>query len=175
MTRTALIAGQGALPRELAAALSGAGERVTVAEMDGFPCDIPGTAPLRFRIERLAPFLDHLAGEGVTRVVFAGSLRRPRIEPELIDRCRGRNDGANRGGRVVDGNDRRCGAGERCQGAEKRAEPEPPHRDQQAMAHDEREDQRTDERVVGEDSLQHENAGDRGGYEQNFRRKPHPP
>ena len=85
MTRIALIAGQGALPRELAAALSEAGEAVTIAEMDGFPCDIPGAEPVRFRIERLAPFLDHLAGEGVARVVFAGSLRRPRIDPELID------------------------------------------------------------------------------------------
>lgn len=85
MTHTALIAGQGALPRDLAAALSDAGEAVTIAEMDGFPCEIPGTEPVRFRIERLAPFLDHLAEKGVTRVVFAGSLRRPRIEPELID------------------------------------------------------------------------------------------
>ncbi|MGB3316602.1 MAG: UDP-2,3-diacylglucosamine diphosphatase LpxI [Albidovulum sp.] len=85
MTGTALIAGQGALPRQLAHSMSLAGQSFVVAEMEGFPCDIPGAAPLRFRIERLAPFLDHLAGEGVTRVVFAGSLRRPRIDPELID------------------------------------------------------------------------------------------
>lgn len=85
MTRTALIAGQGALPRELARSMSEAGLSLVLAEMEGFPCDVPGATPLRFRIERLVPFLDHLAGEDVTRVVFAGSLRRPRIDPELID------------------------------------------------------------------------------------------
>jgi DUF1009 family protein len=85
MTKIALIAGQGALPRALARSMSEAGQPFLVAEMEGFPCDIPGTAPLRYRIERLAPFLDHIAKEGVTRVVFAGSIRRPRIDPELID------------------------------------------------------------------------------------------
>ncbi|MDI3335163.1 UDP-2,3-diacylglucosamine diphosphatase LpxI [Defluviimonas aestuarii] len=85
MTKTALIAGQGGLPVRLAAALKASGEAHLIAEMEGFPADIPGADPVRYRIERLAPFLDHLAREGVTRVVFAGALRRPQIDPELID------------------------------------------------------------------------------------------
>lgn len=85
MTRTALIAGQGALPSHLTAALAARGEAYLVAEMDGFPAEIAGVEPIRFRVERLAPFLDQLAEAGVTHVAFAGSLRRPRLEPELID------------------------------------------------------------------------------------------
>lgn len=83
MSRTAIIAGQGALPGLLAAAL--AGEDPLLAEMEGFPADLPGAEPLRFRIERLVPFLDHLVREGVSRVVFAGAVRRPRLDPEAFD------------------------------------------------------------------------------------------
>ena len=85
MTRTALIAGQGQLPALLAAELTAAGEAFLIAEMDGFPAAVAGTAPLRFRIERLVPFLDRLQDEGVQRVCFAGAVRRPKIEPELFD------------------------------------------------------------------------------------------
>jgi len=85
MTLTAIIAGQGALPGLLAAALAQRGERFLVAELDGVPSVVPGQTPIRFRVERLVPFLDHLAQEGVTRVVLAGALRRPVLEPELFD------------------------------------------------------------------------------------------
>ncbi len=85
MTKTAIIAGQGALPAALADALKGAGVPYVTAEMEGFPADLPGETPIRFRVERLAVFLDHLADLGVSRVVFGGSMRRPRIDPELID------------------------------------------------------------------------------------------
>lgn len=85
MSGTALIAGQGALPRALLAALRGAGDDPLVASLDGFPPDLPGARPMSFRVERLAPFLDHLAAQGVQRVCFAGAIRRPRIEPELFD------------------------------------------------------------------------------------------
>ncbi len=85
MTRTALIAGQGGLPVALAAALRDSGEGFLVAELDGFPSGISDADPVRFRIERLVPFLDLLAARGVTRVAFAGAIRRPRLEPELID------------------------------------------------------------------------------------------
>lgn len=85
MTKTALIAGQGLLPALLATALSEPGTPFIVAEMDGFPADIPGVEPIRFRIERLVPLFDRLAGEGVTRVCFAGAVRRPKIEPEFFD------------------------------------------------------------------------------------------
>ena len=85
MSLTAIIAGQGALPGLLAGALAARGERYLVAEMEGFPSTVPGVAPVRFRIERLVPFLDHLAREGVSRVVLAGAVRRPKLEPELFD------------------------------------------------------------------------------------------
>ncbi len=85
MTVTAIIAGQGGLPGRLVSALTQRGEPFVVAEMEGFRSDIPGTTPIRFRLERLAVLLDSLAESGVTRVVFAGAIRRPRIDPELFD------------------------------------------------------------------------------------------
>ncbi|WP_339107372.1 UDP-2,3-diacylglucosamine diphosphatase LpxI [Thioclava sp. GXIMD4216] len=77
----ALIAGQGAAPKLLAQAVPG----LTVCEMDGFPCEIGGEEVIRFRFERLVPFLDELVGRGITHVVFAGALSRPKIEPEMFD------------------------------------------------------------------------------------------
>ena len=85
MSRTAIIAGQGALPALLVARLQAEGRDCILAEMDGFPSGIPDAKPVRFRLERLVPFLDHLVDGGVTEVVFAGAVRRPRLEPELFD------------------------------------------------------------------------------------------
>ena len=85
MTRTAVIAGQGALPALLVSALAAQGDDVLLAEMEGFPATVPGHPSIRFRIERLVPFLDHLVGQGVERVVMAGAVRRPKLEPELFD------------------------------------------------------------------------------------------
>jgi len=82
MSRIALIAGAGALPRSLAQAL---GEGLVLCELEGFAAEVPGHVPLRFRIERLVPFLDALAERGVRRVVFAGAIRRPRLDPEAFD------------------------------------------------------------------------------------------
>ncbi len=88
MSRTAIIAGQGALPGLLLAAMGG-GDEVMLAEMEGFPALVPASVPgvetLKFRIERLAPLLDHLLEAGVTRVCFAGAMRRPRLEPQYFD------------------------------------------------------------------------------------------
>lgn len=79
--RLALIAGRGALPGIVASALP---EPPYVASMDGFLPDTltPDTV---FRLERLVPFLDHLADQGVGQVVFAGAVRRPRLDPSLFD------------------------------------------------------------------------------------------
>ncbi|MCT8328737.1 LpxI family protein [Albidovulum sediminis] len=85
MTRTALIAGQGALPGLLLATLSARGEPCTVAALQGFEPDLPGVPVAAFRLERLVPFMDRLHDEGVTRVCFAGAVRRPKIEPDLFD------------------------------------------------------------------------------------------
>lgn len=78
---TALVAGTGALPALLAQAAPG----LLVCALDGFPEPVPGAAALRFRVERLVPFLDALVERGVTRVCFAGAMQRPRLEPELFD------------------------------------------------------------------------------------------
>ncbi|MCB2094680.1 MAG: UDP-2,3-diacylglucosamine diphosphatase LpxI [Rhodobacteraceae bacterium] len=85
MSRTAIIAGQGALPVILAARLRAEGADFLLAELEGCPSEVAGPDKLRFRIERLAPFLDDLLEKGVGRAVFAGAVRRPRLDPELFD------------------------------------------------------------------------------------------
>jgi DUF1009 family protein len=85
MSRTALIAGQGALPGVLLASLAARGEPCTVAALQGFEPDLPGTPVLVFRLERLVPFMDRLHDDGVTRVCFAGAVRRPALDPDLFD------------------------------------------------------------------------------------------
>lgn len=81
MTRTALIAGRGALPAALIAALDTA---PLVCALDGFAPDGIAVDQV-FRIERLAIFLNWLVDQGVARVVFAGSVQRPRLDPSLMD------------------------------------------------------------------------------------------
>lgn len=81
MTDTALIAGTGALP----ALLAKAQPDMLICEIDGFDAAVPGATPLRFRVERLVPFLDGLIERGIGRVVFAGAMRRPKLESEMFD------------------------------------------------------------------------------------------
>lgn len=79
--RTALIAGRGALPAALVAAMA---EPPLVAAVDGFVPE--GLAvDMVFRVERLVPFLRALDEAGVGRVVFAGAVQRPRLDPALLD------------------------------------------------------------------------------------------
>lgn len=81
MSDLALVAGRGALPAALLAELP---VRPYVCALDGFSPD--GLTPdLTFRIERLVPFLRHLEERGITRVVFAGAVSRPRLDPSLFD------------------------------------------------------------------------------------------
>ena len=79
--RPAIIAGRGALPGALAAAMA---ERPLVAALDGFAPE-GLRVDLTFRVERLVPFLRALERDGVTRVVFAGAVTRPRLDPALLD------------------------------------------------------------------------------------------
>lgn len=79
--RTAIIAGRGSLPAALAAAMTGT---PLVAALDGFAPD-GLTVDLRFRIERLVPFLRALERDGITQLVFAGAVSRPRLDPSLMD------------------------------------------------------------------------------------------
>jgi UDP-2,3-diacylglucosamine hydrolase len=76
----ALIAGQGALPAALAEAM----DAPHVAALEGF---LPaGLVPDEvFRIERLVPFLRGLEKRGITDVVFAGAVKRPRLDPAMFD------------------------------------------------------------------------------------------
>ncbi|MBI1172161.1 DUF1009 domain-containing protein [bacterium] len=77
----ALIVGRGALPAALVQAV---GHRPYVCALDGFlPEDL--TPDLIFRMERLVPFLHHLAERGITRVCLAGAVTRPRLDPSLFD------------------------------------------------------------------------------------------
>ena len=80
----ALIAGRGGLPLALVQVLKQAGGRPYVCALDGFAPE--GLTPdLHFRLERLVPFLRHLAERGITRVTFAGAVTRPRLDPALFD------------------------------------------------------------------------------------------
>lgn len=76
--KTAVIAGEGALAAAVVAAL----DAPLVFALDGFAPQIPAET---FRLERLVPLLDRLVDEGVTRVVFAGAVRRPQLDPEAFD------------------------------------------------------------------------------------------
>lgn len=80
-----VIAGTGRLPLLIARALDAAGRPYLLAELDGFPAEVGRRPTERFRVERLALFLDRLHDLGVTDVVFAGAVNRPRLEPELFD------------------------------------------------------------------------------------------
>lgn len=78
--RIAVIAGRGTLPAHVAAAL----DQPLIVSPEGFLPD--GLAPhITFRLERLVPLLDHLTREGVARVIFAGAVQRPRLDPALFD------------------------------------------------------------------------------------------
>ena len=81
MTRTAVIAGRGALPGALVAAMDVA---PLICVLDGFTPDGVVVDQV-FRIERLAIFLRWLTDQDVSRVVFAGAVHRPRLDPSLMD------------------------------------------------------------------------------------------
>lgn len=80
MTKIAIISGAGRLPAALAATL----DSPLICALDGFPPE--GLVPdLVFRVERLVPFLRELSDRGVGRVIFAGAVSRPRLDPSLFD------------------------------------------------------------------------------------------
>ena len=80
MTTLALIAGQGDLPQTLLGALPA---RPLVCALAGFQPEI--AVDVTFRVERLVPFLRDLGDRGITQVVFAGAVQRPRLDPALFD------------------------------------------------------------------------------------------
>lgn len=78
MSKIALIAGEGRLPAAIASAL----DAPLVYALDGIAVQVEAQP---FRLERLVPFMDDLLDKGVETVVFAGGIRRPRLEPGLFD------------------------------------------------------------------------------------------
>lgn len=81
MSRLAIIAGAGALPAALAAAMPA---RPLICALEGFqPAGL--TPDQTFRVEKLVPFLRWLEDRGVTEVSFAGAVQRPRLDPSLFD------------------------------------------------------------------------------------------
>lgn len=84
--QVAILAGTGLLPRLLAETLEAQGTPPVLAGLEGLSLEALGDRPVqRFRIERLMPFLDHLHAQGVRRVILAGAVRRPRLDPEAFD------------------------------------------------------------------------------------------
>ena len=77
----ALIAGTGRLPEYVAEHADGP---VTIAALEGFTPEHL-TPQTTFRIERLGSFLAELTQAGVTRVCFAGAIRRPPLDPSAVD------------------------------------------------------------------------------------------
>lgn len=86
MSVTALIAGTGTLPALLAGRLEAEGKPFVLAELEGFPVTAkPDWERIPFRVETLAKLFGALRKRGVSRVVFAGAIARPRIDPKKID------------------------------------------------------------------------------------------
>jgi hypothetical protein len=82
----ALIAGTGDLPAVLVDRLRAANRSVLICELAGFVADLPAGLPrLAFRMETLGTFLAMLRDMGVTEVCMAGAVRRPDIDPSLVD------------------------------------------------------------------------------------------
>lgn len=83
----AIIAGQGGLPPHLVRRLRTQGEVPLICEIEQFPSDVTEMVPrLRFRLEHLGTFLNILRETGVTRLCMAGAVRRPSVDPKLIDK-----------------------------------------------------------------------------------------
>ncbi len=81
MTRTAIIAGSGALPQLLAAQL----DAPVYVTLDATP--VPeGIAHVPARIEKLGRLFKDLKALDVTSVAFAGAMARPKVNPVVMDR-----------------------------------------------------------------------------------------
>ncbi|KAJ56869.1 phosphatidate cytidylyltransferase [Actibacterium mucosum KCTC 23349] len=86
MSVTAIIAGAGRLPGLLVKALRANDAPVMVAAIAGTGAEDPGgVAFMPFHVERMAVLFDELTNRDVTRVVFAGGMSRPALDPALLD------------------------------------------------------------------------------------------
>lgn len=82
----ALIAGQGGVPPHLVRTLLARGEVPLICEVAQFPSGVTGDLQrLSFRLETFGSFLQELGARGITRLCMAGAMRRPPVEPSMID------------------------------------------------------------------------------------------
>jgi DUF1009 family protein len=82
----ALIAGQGGVPPHLVRTLLARGEVPLLCEVAQYPSEVAGDLPrLGVRLETFGSFLQDLTARGITRLCIAGALRRPEVDPSLID------------------------------------------------------------------------------------------
>jgi UDP-2,3-diacylglucosamine hydrolase len=77
-----IISGQGALPEQI---VEGCKTRPIVASLEQFPPDSL-KSDIIFRLETLGSFFQQLKTLGVNQVCFAGSIRRPKVKMELVDK-----------------------------------------------------------------------------------------
>lgn len=85
-TPLCIIAGEGQLPVDLAAAVSATGRPLVLAEMAGHRAENPGGHEvIGFRVERLGALFRALRKRGVRDVVMAGTVHRPRFDPKALD------------------------------------------------------------------------------------------
>lgn len=82
----ALIAGTGALPAALVTELQAQGDTPLICVFGDFEPEVSADlSRLRFRLETLGSFISELQRRGVTEVCLAGAVRRPDVDPNLID------------------------------------------------------------------------------------------
>ena len=84
--KVGVVAGRGALPAHLARTLAAGGVPVVLAAMEGTAVENPDNRPLiRFRVEKLGALFKALKAEGVSELVFAGGVQRPKLDPTQFD------------------------------------------------------------------------------------------
>lgn len=79
--RLGLVAGSGQLPPRILQAHPDA----YCVTLSGMPDDLPEGAAREHRIEQLGALFDDLRAQGVARVVMAGEMARPRLDPASFD------------------------------------------------------------------------------------------
>ena len=84
--KVGVVAGRGTLPAHLARSLAARGSPVVLAAMEGTQVENPEDRPLiRFRVEKLGALFKALKAEGVSELVVAGGVQRPKLDPTQFD------------------------------------------------------------------------------------------
>ncbi|PWE34287.1 DUF1009 domain-containing protein [Maritimibacter sp. 55A14] len=84
--KLAILAGDGTLPSDIAQAARTAGTPVCAVDFAGVRAAVPDDVEvIAARFERLGALFDDLRTAGVDRVVMAGALARPALDPAALD------------------------------------------------------------------------------------------